>query len=71
MQTTLKGNKVLFELSLGEIDNDILSFLSTLKIARKSRAKEKEIFRLSEEIKEKWWKKNKKKFIDENSNRRR
>lgn len=69
MQTILKGNKVLFEFSLGEIDEDILSLLSSFKFARKSKASEKEIFRLSEEIKTKWWKKNKKRFIDEDNNR--
>lgn len=68
MQTILKGNKVLFEFNLGEIDEDILSLLSSFKIAGKSKASEKEIFRLSDEIKAKWWKKNKKRFIDEDSN---
>ncbi|MBI4680802.1 MAG: hypothetical protein HY753_06285 [Nitrospirae bacterium] len=69
MQTILKGNKVLFEFKLGEIDEDILSLFSSFKISGKSKASEKEIFRLSEGIKAKWWKKNKKRFIDEDSNR--
>ena len=68
MQTTLKGNKVLFEFSLGEIDDDILSLLSAFRISKKSKATEKEIFKLSEDIKERWWKRNKKRFIDENCN---
>jgi hypothetical protein len=68
MQTTLKGNKILFEFSLGEIDEDILSLLSSFKISKKTKAAEREIYKLSEEIKAKWWKKNKKRFINENSN---
>jgi len=68
MQAVLKGDKVLLEFEVGKIDEDILSLLSTLNIARKSKATKNDIFKLSEEIKEKWWKKNKKRFIDETCN---
>jgi hypothetical protein len=68
MQSVLKGDKVLFEFSLGEIDEDILSLLSTIEIAKKSKATQKDIIKLSEDIKDKWWKENKQRFINENSN---
>lgn len=69
MQAVLKGNKVLLEFAVGKVDEDILSFLSAIEIAKKSKATSEDILRLSKKIKEKWWKENKQRFINENSNR--
>ncbi|TAL24424.1 MAG: hypothetical protein EPN94_07350 [Nitrospirae bacterium] len=68
MQAVLKGNKVLLEFAVGKVDEDILSFLSAVKIAKKSKAATEEILKLSEKIKAKWWKENKQRFIDETGN---
>jgi hypothetical protein len=68
MKATLKENgKVIVEFDLGQIEEEFLSFLSALEISKKSKAEDKEIFDLAEQIKRNWWIKNKKKFIaDEN-----
>lgn len=67
MQTVLKGDKVLCEFTIGDIDADILSLFTALETAQRSKAAGDDISILSEEIKEEWWKKNKQEFIDENS----
>jgi predicted HTH domain antitoxin len=69
MQAILKGNKVLLEFAIGKVDEDIMSFLSAVEIAKKSKAKAEDILKLSGKIKSKWWKENKQRFINENSNR--
>lgn len=68
MQAVLKGNKVLLEFAVGKVDEDILSFLSAVEIAKKSKAATEDILRLSEKIKAKWWKENKQRFINETGN---
>lgn len=68
MQAVLKGNKVLLEFAVGKVDADILSFLSAVEIAKKSKAATEDILRLSEKIKNKWWKENKQRFINETGN---
>lgn len=68
MQAVLKGNKVLLEFAVGKVDEDILSFLSAVEIAKKSKAATEDILRLSEKIKAKWWKANKQRFINETGN---
>lgn len=68
MQAVLKGNKVLLEFAVGKVDEDILSFLSAIEIAKKSKAATEDILRLSEKIKAKWWKANKQRFINETGN---
>ncbi|MDO9289191.1 MAG: hypothetical protein Q7T83_10410 [Thermodesulfovibrionales bacterium] len=69
MQAVLKGNKVLLEFAVGKVDEDILSFLSAVEIAKKSKAATEDISKLSEKIKTKWWKENKQRFINETGNR--
>ncbi len=68
MQAVLKGNKVLLEFAVGKVDEDILSFLSAVEIAKKSKAATEDILKLSEKIKAKWWKENKQRFINEAGN---
>jgi len=67
MQATLRGNKVIVEFDLKEVDEDILSLLTSIEISKKSQATEEDIYKLSKEIKAKWWKENKDRFINENS----
>ena len=43
MQAVLKGNKVLLEFAVGKVDEDILSFLSAVEIAKKSKAATEDI----------------------------
>ena len=64
MQALIKDNKVMVEFDLKEVDEDILSLLASMEISKKSQATEKDIQKLSEEIKENWWKENKHRFID-------
>ena len=68
MHAVLKGNKILLEFAVGKVDEDILSFLSAVEIAKKSKAATEDILRLSEKIKAKWWKENKQRFINEAGN---
>jgi len=67
MQAILKNNKIVIEFDVGEVDKNVLALLSSIEISKKSQATEEEIYQLSKEIKEKWWRKNKCRFIDENS----
>ncbi len=62
MQALLKDNKVMVEFDLKEVDEDILSLLASMEISKKSQATEKNIHKLSKEIKENWWKENKNRF---------
>jgi len=64
MQAILKEDKVVVEFDLNEVDEDILSLLTSMEISKKSYATQEDILKLSEEIKKKWWKKNKKQIID-------
>ncbi len=64
MQALLKDNKIMVEFDLKEVDEDILSLLASIEISKKSQATEKDIHKLSKEIKENWWKENKNRFID-------
>jgi phosphotransferase system IIA component len=65
MKTDIKDGKLIIELDADVIDTDILSFISSMEISKKSKMSEEQIFELSEEIKENWWKENKDKFVDE------
>jgi hypothetical protein len=68
MKSTLKDNKLYIELELNEVNEDILSYLSALEISSKSKASDKQIKELSDEISTNWWNKNKNRFINEDSN---
>jgi hypothetical protein len=67
MITKIRGNKVHFEVKLKNLDDRVLSYLSSLEITSKSKASEQEIDTLSEKTTSNWWKKNKKRFINENN----
>jgi len=42
---------------------EILDYLEAMSLIRKSRASEKEIDRLSENLNREWWKNNKRRFV--------
>jgi len=66
MQASVENGKIKVEFDLGKVDKDLLSFLSLLETTNKSKATEKDIWQLSEEIKTSWWNENKEKFLNEN-----
>ena len=70
MKSLVSGNKVILEFELGEYDKDIVDLLTMMEIARKSKATEREIEELSKEIKKDWWKRNKDRFINNESDSR-
>ena len=55
---------------MGEYDKDIVDLLTTMEIANKSKATERDIEELSKEIKKNWWKRNKDRFINYESDSR-
>jgi hypothetical protein len=67
MKSLVSGNKVILEFELGEYDKDMVDLLTMMEIASKSKATEREIEELSKEIKKNWWKKNKDRFINNES----
>ncbi len=70
MVTKIKDNKIIIEIDLNNknVDEKILSFLSSLEISNKSQATEEDILKFSEEISDNWWQKNKKRFLSEDNN---
>ena len=62
MITKLKENKLIIELDLKNVDESFLSYLSSFEISQQSKATEKDIKALADEITGNWWKRNKKKF---------
>ena len=69
MRAFLKGNKVVYEFEVGNVDEELLLMFSAMEIGSKSKAKEEDIVSLSDEIVRKWWDENKDRFLksDENS----
>ncbi len=68
MQVSVKNNKIVVEFTFNDIDEDIISLLSSFEIVNKSKATEEAIYELSQKIKKDWWERNKDRFInDENS----
>lgn len=67
MKVICRNKKVIVEFEVGEYDSDLMDFLSLVELSAKSRAAEEEIYLISEEIKENWWKKNRYRFIDESN----
>jgi len=65
MNATFQNKKIMIEFEVGEINKDILSFLSLLETSSKSKISDKDIEQISEEINQSWWEKNKSRFINE------
>lgn len=67
MKSTMIKDKILLEFDVGEYNKDLIDLLTMIEISNKSKASEKDIKNLSDEITNNWWEKNKKRFIDENN----
>jgi hypothetical protein len=65
MTSTLKNNKWIVEFEKDEINEEILSFLSYITLAKKSKATQQEIDLLAKNISQNWWDENKNRFINE------
>jgi phosphotransferase system IIA component len=65
MKTKVEDGKLIIEMDITGINEDILSFLSAIEISQKSKATQEDIDKLSEEITKNWWEKNKGKYVDE------
>ena len=63
MQVSVKNNKIVVEFTLNNINEDIISLLSSFEIVNKSKATEEAIYELSQKIKKDWWERNKDRFI--------
>jgi len=70
IKSSASGNKIILEFELGEYDKDTVDLLTTMEIASKSKATERDIEELSKEIKKDWWKRNKDRFINYESDSR-
>jgi len=65
MQAEIKNNKIIIEFDTGHVSGEVLSLLSCLERSKKSAAKKSDIAVFANEVKNSWWRKNKKRFIDE------
>lgn len=68
MKTSMVKDKIVLEFEVGNYNKDLIDLLTMIEISNKSKASEKDIYNLSEEITENWWKKNKKRFINDETN---
>ncbi len=70
MISKVQGNIVHVVFNIGEYDPEVIDYLTFLEITSKSKATDKDIEKLSEDIKQNWWEENKENFLgkSENSN---
>ena len=67
MKSTLTNNKVILEFDVGSYDKNIVDLFTMVEIANKSKATQNQINNLANKIKSGWWKKNKKRLLDEDN----
>lgn len=67
MKSTLSNNKVILEFDVGSYNKNIIDFLTVMEIANKSKATQNQIDKLAKKIKSDWWKKNKKRLLNEDN----
>jgi hypothetical protein len=68
MISKMEDKKIHIVFDIGEYEPEIIDFLTLLDITSKSKASDKAIDDLAEEIKQKWWENNKESFLGESSN---
>lgn len=68
MISKIEGKKIHLLFDIGEYQPEVIDFLTLLDNTSRSKATDKEIEELSEEIKRNWWQKNKESFLGESSN---
>ena len=61
----MQGQKITVEFDVGDYNPDIIDFLTLLDITSKSKAADKDIQDLSNEITGNWWVENKNRFLNE------
>lgn len=61
----MQGQKITVEFDVGDYNPDIIDFLTLLDITSKSKAADKDIQDLSNEITGNWWAENKNRFLNE------
>ena len=65
MQAEIKNNKIIIEFETGRVSGEVLSLLTCLERSKKSGAKKSDVAAFANEVKHSWWRKNKKRFINE------
>ena len=63
MISKVQGNIVHVVFNIGEYDPEVIDYLTFLEITSKSKATDKDIEKLSEDIKQNWWEENKENFL--------
>ena len=63
MISKVQGNKVHVVFDIGEYDPEVIDYLTFLEITSKSKATDEEIEKLSEDLKQNWWEKNKESYL--------
>jgi hypothetical protein len=63
----MQGQKITVEFEIGEYDPQIIDFLTLLDITSRSKATDKDIENISNEISKKWWVENKDRLLNESS----
>ncbi len=63
----MQGQKITVEFEIGEYDPQIIDFLTLLDITSKSKATDKDIENISDEITKNWWIENKDRLLNESS----
>ncbi len=68
MISEIKDKKVHLVFDIGEYNQELINLLTLLDATTKSKATDKDIEELSEEINQKWWQENKESFLGESNN---
>jgi hypothetical protein len=63
----MQGQKITVEFEIGEYDPQIIDFLTLLDITARSKATDKDIENISNEITKNWWVENKDRLLNESS----
>lgn len=63
----MQGQKITVEFEIGEYDPQIIDFLTLLDITSRSKATDKDIENISNEITKNWWVENKDRLLNESS----
>ena len=65
MISKVEGKRVHLVFDIGEYQPEVIDFLTLLDITSKSKATDKDIEELSEDITQNWWLENKESFLRE------
>ncbi len=68
MISEIEGKRIHMVFDIGEQNPKVIDYLTLLDITSRSKASDKAIEKLSEEIKRNWWEENKESFLGESGN---